>query len=172
MRAEQVKQLVPLESLVNRLGYEPNRAGFISCPAHSDSTPSLKIYDGDKGWYCFGCNQGGTVIDFYMHVMQVDFRTALNAIGQMYGLVDEQLTRARRVEIARSKAKHKKRNYLEEQAKEWYDKWCRYKAILEQDHDDWNPLLEEACANISYAEYRYQELQERMEAEDGNKHSR
>ena len=31
----------------------------LSCPKHSDSDPSLHIYDGDKGWYCFSCLQGG-----------------------------------------------------------------------------------------------------------------
>jgi hypothetical protein len=31
----------------------------LSCPKHSDSDPSLHLYEGDKGWYCFSCNTGG-----------------------------------------------------------------------------------------------------------------
>ena len=31
----------------------------LSCPKHSDSDPSLHVYPGDKGWYCFSCLQGG-----------------------------------------------------------------------------------------------------------------
>lgn len=46
-------------------GFQPNHAGFIPCPFHQgDRTASLKLYTGTKGWHCFGCNRGGSVVDF------------------------------------------------------------------------------------------------------------
>jgi hypothetical protein len=34
----------------------------IACPFHDDRTPSLHVYD--DHWHCFGCDLGGTIIDF------------------------------------------------------------------------------------------------------------
>lgn len=45
-------------------GTELGRDGKITCPFHDDRTPSLHAYPGDRGWACFGCGRGGTIIDF------------------------------------------------------------------------------------------------------------
>jgi hypothetical protein len=35
------------------------------CPFHQEHTPSLHCYDEpENGWICFGCNRGGSIIDF------------------------------------------------------------------------------------------------------------
>jgi hypothetical protein len=44
------------------LGVEPGRDGKIACPFHPDSTPSLHVYD--DHWHCYGCDRGGSIIDF------------------------------------------------------------------------------------------------------------
>ena len=37
------------------------------CPFHPDKeTKSLTVYPDNRGWYCFGCGQGGGVIQFLM----------------------------------------------------------------------------------------------------------
>lgn len=47
------------------LGVEVSRDGKVRCPFHDDRTPSLHCYDDpDRGWCCFGCGKGGTIIDF------------------------------------------------------------------------------------------------------------
>jgi CHC2 zinc finger len=41
--------------------------GWTCCPFpdHDDQTPSFRAYpDPDEGWYCYGCNRGGTIYDF------------------------------------------------------------------------------------------------------------
>ena len=40
--------------------------GIIHCPlpGHEDRTPSFRVHrESDRGWYCFGCLTGGTIID-------------------------------------------------------------------------------------------------------------
>jgi len=44
-------------------GAQPDRAGKIACPFHNDHTPSLQLYP-DNSWYCFGCQQGGSIYEF------------------------------------------------------------------------------------------------------------
>jgi hypothetical protein len=49
-------------------GQEASRGKFFRCPFHGDGnerTPSLHATDVlPARWYCFGCNQGGTIYDF------------------------------------------------------------------------------------------------------------
>lgn len=45
-------------------GRELGRDGKASCPLHDDRTPSLHVYsEPERGWYCFGCQRGGTIYD-------------------------------------------------------------------------------------------------------------
>lgn len=62
---QEVKERLSARRVAELYGFHPNSSGFIPCPFHSgDRTASLKLYTGTKGWHCFGCNRGGSVIDF------------------------------------------------------------------------------------------------------------
>jgi len=45
------------------LGREVGRDRKVECPFHSDWSPSLHVYEGHRGWCCFQCGRGGTIID-------------------------------------------------------------------------------------------------------------
>lgn len=68
----------PMIELVRRLGFEP-RMGFIQCPFHGERTGSLKIYK--NSWYCFGCNEGSSTIDFVMKHNNMDFKDAVDFLN-------------------------------------------------------------------------------------------
>lgn len=65
---EDVLRGIPASVYVPALTGRPlGRDGKIRCPLHAggqERTPSLHAYDGDRGWYCFGCQAGGSIIDF------------------------------------------------------------------------------------------------------------
>lgn len=86
-RASEIKRLVTMRQVLDRYGYDVNRAGFMRCPFHSgDHTASLKIYQGDRGWHCFGCHKGGSVIDFVMEHDGVSFQAACKTLDAMFSL--------------------------------------------------------------------------------------
>ena len=58
-----VKESVSCKDFAEHIGLSVNRSGFCCCPFHGEKTPSLKIYSDGRGWYCFGCHQGGDVIN-------------------------------------------------------------------------------------------------------------
>jgi hypothetical protein len=44
-------------------GHQVGRDGKGICPLHDERTASFHTYPDDQGWWCFGCQRGGTIID-------------------------------------------------------------------------------------------------------------
>lgn len=65
---EAVKAAVTTQQAAQAYGLEPNRKGFCRCPFHSEKTASMKIYPDSRGFYCFGCQTGGDVIQLVQHL--------------------------------------------------------------------------------------------------------
>lgn len=85
--AEQIKQMLTMQEVVERYGFTPDRSGYIQCPFHQgDNHGSLKVYPGTGGWHCFGCGAGGSVIDFVMKLFDINFRQALLRLNSDFGL--------------------------------------------------------------------------------------
>lgn len=94
--ARRVKELVRLTDVLTRYNLTPNRAGFLHCPFHSgDRDASLKIYPATDSWYCFGCGEGGDVIDFVAKMERCSFAEALKKLNTDFclGLEERQSLR-------------------------------------------------------------------------------
>ena len=71
-------------------GVEVSRSRTIRCPLpdHDDRTPSFHLYD--EGWYCHGCERGGSIYDLagYLHDLPPrgsDFRSLRRLLLGMFG---------------------------------------------------------------------------------------
>ncbi len=72
---EEVKQRLSMRQVAEYYGYRVNPKGVCLCPFHADKHPSMKIYENDKGYYCFACGSGGDVVKF---------------VSMLYGLRNEE----------------------------------------------------------------------------------
>lgn len=123
--ASEIKRYISVYNLAERYGYTPNRAGFIRCPFHSDGTASLKIYQNGKGWYCFGCKRGGSVIDFAMQHDDIGFGDACRKLDDMFNLgLYRELSFA---EMRKKKHEQtiQERGREQEKAEKQHDEYCR-----------------------------------------------
>ena len=77
--AQTIRDTVEMQQILDLYGYR-TKHGFMVCPFHGDTDASLKVYPGNRGWCCYGCNREGSVIDFVMEHENCDFRTAVRAI--------------------------------------------------------------------------------------------
>ena len=84
--ADIIKQTVSAEQAAALYGITPNRNGFAVCPFHPDKDASLKLYPGTRGWTCFGCHRGGTVIDFEMQASGEGFIQSVRSLDEKLGL--------------------------------------------------------------------------------------
>lgn len=104
----EVRERLDMDTVARHYGYQPNRAGFIHCPFHpGDRTASLKLYPGSRGWHCFGCNRGGSVIDFVALDLGLAPMDAVRRLNEDFSLglpVDRPATAADRKAAAHRKA--------------------------------------------------------------------
>ena len=106
--ADEITSRINMEDIFNEYGFKPNRAGFISCPFHSEKTASLKMYANKQRFKCFGCGEGGSVIDFVMKMENLPFRGAVIKINDAFGLglkMSGSLTYRERLEANRQNKK-------------------------------------------------------------------
>ena len=56
------------------------------CPFHGDSDPSFKVDRARGTWYCFGCQEGGSVFSFLMKDEGLTFPEAVRELARRYGI--------------------------------------------------------------------------------------
>lgn len=81
-----------------RLGLRLKRSGgkaFACCLFHTERTPSMCLYPGDGGFYCFGCHEHGDAIRLYQQAMNCTPLEAARRICEDFGLPYEDLPRKR-----------------------------------------------------------------------------
>jgi hypothetical protein len=71
-----LRAISPLAYVQALTGLTPGRDGKVSCPFHgADRTPSLHVYsEPADGWYCYGCQRGGSIFDLGAEVFGLTTR--------------------------------------------------------------------------------------------------
>lgn len=164
-----ITEQIRMEDILNQYGFTPNKAGFICCPFHSEKTPSLKPYQGGRKWKCFGCGEGGSVIDFVMKLYEVGLNEAITKINYDFALglpLGQRLSIRQQQEIKKKEREQKKRQEMEQAAAE--EKERNYWAVWEEwirldqnrmnyapktEEEEWHPLYVEALRKLPYQEY-------------------
>lgn len=56
------------------------------CPFHDEKTPSFNVSEAKKSYKCFGCHEGGDVMDFLQEFEGWDFIESITYLGELYGI--------------------------------------------------------------------------------------
>lgn len=163
-----VKAAVSAPQVWQRYGGEEMRGGYVRCAFHDDHNPSMRLYEGDRGYYCFACGAGGDAVTLagkllglapYAAVQRVaaDFHVAVpegkidrDAIRR----VDRRLQRERAFAAWQRNAERTLADYhcLLRQAK--------MERAPKAREDGIDPAFAEACRHLEYAEYALEWLGE------------
>jgi DNA primase len=85
---ERLKREVSLKRLIEGQGLKLSVQGkdlACRCPWHEgDDTPSCIVSPKTNLWHCFGCDAGGTVIDWVMRLHRVSFRHACELLAKQH----------------------------------------------------------------------------------------
>ena len=130
-KAGEIKRLVPMTQAAPFYGVEVGPDGFCRCPFHGEKTASMKVYDGERGWHCFGCHEGGSVIDFVMKLLGLPFVDAEKRLSDDFHLdlfTDDKNPQARQ---RAAQAARQRKKELEDRDRRHREVWQRYSDALE-----------------------------------------
>jgi hypothetical protein len=82
-------KMYPITSICDNHNLQHFKAGSnrekMCCPFHNEKTPSLVIFTDKNRYWCFGCNSGGSVLDFVSKVDNLSLSDAIKTINSLIG---------------------------------------------------------------------------------------
>lgn len=173
--AEQIKFTLRTKEVMEHYGVQFNSRGFAKCPFHNEKTASLSIKN--DYFKCFGCGQGGGVIDFVMLYFGIEFKDAVIKLNNDFslGLTDEKPTlKQRTAHLKKVRDRERKRQIQLKEREEYLTKIKVFQYLqsaietykpdgIDQDSDEWHPVFIYAAQNLSRIEYWLDENTDRME---------
>lgn len=85
----QVRERASIEEIVGQhVALQPAGVGALKglCPFHDERTPSFHVRPGVGRWHCFGCDEGGDVIEFVMRMDGLPFVEAVEYLAGRAGI--------------------------------------------------------------------------------------
>lgn len=82
---DEIIRSVNIVDIIQRNGVSLKRAGKIHkgcCPFHGEKTPSFVVYENTQTYKCFGCGEGGNVINFVMKKNNFSFYEAVQDLAK------------------------------------------------------------------------------------------
>lgn len=119
---QEVRERISALDAAHHYGLEVNRTGFTPCIFHHEKTASLKLYPGTKGFYCFGCHTGGSIIDLVAQLFGLDALGAVKKLDADFHMclpLDRQQTPQERREAARAAAKQRELSDIAQLFEAW-----------------------------------------------------
>lgn len=162
---KEARERLDIVEVAQRYGLQLDRHGKCLCPFHSEKTPSFTISREKQLWYCFGCNEGGDVIELTAKLLSLSRMDALRQLNDdfMLGLPlhNRPLTIAEKRRAAAQQAQRERARVLQERFDEWCQKACRtltdYHRMLWYWRRDYAPQSEAAPLNPRFV-YSLQQL--------------
>ena len=92
----EIRERVDIKSIAEMYGLEIKHNGMCCCPFHDEKTPSMKLYERDNKYYCFGCGKSGDGIDLCAGLTGLSPKDAAKEIDKAFGLglYSEQISKA------------------------------------------------------------------------------
>jgi len=89
MAIDQLKNAIDIVKYIDQFTSLSKRGNLYKglCPLHSgDTDPSLAVWPEDQHFYCFGCHEGGDVLDFAQVYHGWNFKEALYELAEQYNV--------------------------------------------------------------------------------------
>ena len=157
----QVKAAVSAPDIWRRYGGTDIRGGYVCCVFHNDRNPSMRLYDGDRGYYCFACGAGGDAVKLAAALLGLSPYEAAKRVAADFGLAlpdgkpDRTAMRVANRRRRRKKAFEAWRKQAERALADYHRLLRQAKAERAPGapEDDIDPLFAEACYGLDTAAY-------------------
>ncbi|MBD8224678.1 CHC2 zinc finger domain-containing protein, partial [Pantoea agglomerans] len=85
---DRLKRDVSLVAVAQSQGHKLRKQGkdfAVFCPFHAEKTPSCVISPAKNLYHCFGCNAGGSVLDWLQHTERLTYPQTLVRLRDLDG---------------------------------------------------------------------------------------
>lgn len=89
MIIDEIKKNGNILRVVTDAGYNVTRENFILSPFKPEKTASCKLYPESNSFKCYATGEGGSIIDLYMAIYNVDLKTAVRELAALFGFTGE-----------------------------------------------------------------------------------
>ncbi|HIE5810602.1 TPA: DNA primase [Clostridioides difficile] len=103
---EEIKARCDIASIISEyMNIKQSGANYKGlCPFHVEKTPSFYINTSKQIYKCFGCGEGGDVINFVMKMENLDFMDAVKILANKCGIeINTNMNEETRIKIEKSK---------------------------------------------------------------------
>ncbi len=101
---DEVKNQVPVRTVMEQAGIVFNRSNMCKCPFHPDKTASMKVKPDDKKYFCFACGEKGDAIDFVSKYYGLPPVEAAKHIADDFGIAYDRQVRSPPKPVKREKS--------------------------------------------------------------------
>ena len=85
--SEAIRKSVSALEVAKALGLNVDRHGRCSCPFHHGADRNMKVWDGNRGFYCFVCHESGDCIHLVQGVVpDIKYVDAMWWVNDNFGL--------------------------------------------------------------------------------------
>ena len=85
--AEMIRNRIPADELGKDFGLKVGRDGRCRCIfCDGERGDTLRLYPGQRGYFCFRCHEHGDVISLYQKLTGAGFRQAIEDLNEQYGI--------------------------------------------------------------------------------------
>jgi len=141
-----IRQSVSALDAGRELGLRPDRSGRCKCPLHESLRENMKLWQDDRGFYCFQCNAAGDVIKLVQLVNGCSFLSAVEWLNSAFHLglpldrpMDKNAAEAARRTKERKQAEREQKQAIERMEFDLYVLCGRLLDSLEADKERYRP---------------------------------
>lgn len=129
----EIRERVSIIAIAELYGLEVNRSGMCCCPFHSEKTASMKLYEKDNKFHCFGCGKSGDGIDLCSELTGLPPKEAAKQLSDAFGLG---LFRDDRHESKAEISVEAARRQAERAAKQAEEQWIKSAFIVVREYNN------------------------------------
>lgn len=154
MTAEEIKARTSIIEVASNYGVYPDKKGFCHCcfPGHSglDKGASLKLYQDQGSFYCYGCGKQGDIFTFVQLMEGCDFKEAFQCLGGTY----KKPTAISKIQLYKQKHRQNKKQQAEEKFKALLDRNSYLLGLYRATLEKLPPMTEVYAYTLKKLEYQ------------------
>jgi transcriptional regulator with XRE-family HTH domain len=90
------------------------------CPFHNDNHPSFEVYPHTQSWFCYGCQKGGSLIDYVMYRDGLTPAESIRRLCETYNIPQPSWTEKEKAEWEETKKEKELIAEINLKAFKWY----------------------------------------------------